>query len=73
MWFEAILGLRINLNKSEIILVGRIENVQALALELGCKLGTLHSSNLGLPLETSHDSVGDWDIIEERNWKRLAF
>ena len=50
MWFEAISGLRINLNKSEIILVGRITNVNVLALELGCKVGALPSSYLGLPL-----------------------
>ena len=28
MWFEAIYGLRINLNKSEIIQVGRVDNVE---------------------------------------------
>ena len=42
MWFQAILGLRINLNKSEIIPVGRITDVDALALELGCKVGPFH-------------------------------
>lgn len=34
MWFEAILGLRINLEKSEIILVGRVENIEDLAIKL---------------------------------------
>ena len=29
MWFEAISGLRINLDKSELILVGCVENVEA--------------------------------------------
>ena len=36
MWFEAISGLSINLNKSEILLVGRVENAEVLAFELGC-------------------------------------
>ena len=49
MWFEAISGLSINLNKSEIFLVGRVENVEVLASELGCKVGTLPSTSLGLP------------------------
>ena len=49
MWFEAISGLSINLNKSEIFLVGRVENVEVLASELGCKVGTLPSTYLGLP------------------------
>ena len=50
MWFEALLGLRINLNKSEIIPVGRITDVDVLAMELGYKVGALMSSNLRLPL-----------------------
>ena len=36
MWFEAISGLSINLNKIEILLVGRVENAEVLASELGC-------------------------------------
>ena len=41
MWFEDILGLRINLSKSEIILVGRVDDAEALAAELGCKVGSI--------------------------------
>ena len=48
MWFEAISSLRINLDKSEILLVGRVDNVEDLALELGCKMGVLPSYYLGL-------------------------
>ena len=57
-WFEAILGLRINLNKSEILLMGRVENLEVLSLELGCKVGMLPSSYLGLPLGAPHKSNG---------------
>ena len=39
MWFEAISGLRINLNASEFFPVRRVENVEELAKELGCKVG----------------------------------
>ena len=35
MWFEAILGIKINLGKSELILVGRVANVEELTMELG--------------------------------------
>ncbi|RVW45556.1 Transposon TX1 uncharacterized 149 kDa protein [Vitis vinifera] len=38
MWFEACSGLRINLEKSEMISVGRVLNIEGLALELGCKV-----------------------------------
>ena len=72
MWFEAILGLKINLSKSEIILVGSVVNVEGLAFELGCKVGALPSCYLGLPLEAHHNSVAVWDVVEERFRKRLA-
>ena len=57
MWFEIISGLRINLNKSEIIPVGSIAEVEALGFELECKVGALLSSCLGLPLGAPHNSV----------------
>ena len=50
MWFEAILRLKINLSKSKIIPMGSVDNVEELALELGCKIRALPSSYLGLPL-----------------------
>ena len=54
MWFETISGLRINLDKSEILPMGRVENVEILALKLGCKVGSLPSTYLGLPLGALH-------------------
>ena len=58
MWFEALSGLRINLNKSEILPVGSVDNVQELAAELGCGIGSLPSSYLSLPLGANHKAVG---------------
>ena len=52
MWFEAISGLKINLDKSELIPIGEVNDIEELALELGCKVGGLSSSYLGLPLGT---------------------
>ena len=72
MWFEAISGLRISLDKSEILPVGRVENLEVLALEAGCKVGRLPSSYLGLPLGAHHKSVVVWDGVEERFRRRLA-
>ena len=40
-WFEAILGLKINLEKSFVLPVGDVENLEALAFKLGCCIGTL--------------------------------
>ena len=58
MWFEAFFGLRINLSKSKIIPVGRVSNVETLAVELGCGVGSLPTTYLGFPLRAPHKSVG---------------
>ena len=34
--FEAVLGLRVNLGKSEIVAIGEVEDIGALAIILGC-------------------------------------
>ena len=72
MWFEACLGLRVNLEKSELIPVGRVNDIEDLALELGCKVGGLPSRYLGLPLGAPFKSEVVWDCVEERFRKRLA-
>ena len=72
MWFEALSGLKINLNKNEIIPIGPVDNAEELAIELGCKTGSFPTSYLGLPLGAKHKAVGVWNSIEERFRKRLA-
>ena len=57
MWFEALSGLKINLEKSELILIGRVEGMELLAVEFGCKVGRLPSTYLGLPLVARYKSV----------------
>ncbi|KAJ9696951.1 hypothetical protein PVL29_008942 [Vitis rotundifolia] len=72
MWFEACSGLKINLEKSELISVGRVHDIEGLALELGCKVGRLPSCYLGLPLGAPFNSLAVWDGVEERFRRRLA-
>ena len=72
MWFEALSRLKMNLNKSEIIPIGTVDNVEELSSELGCKVGSFPTSYLGLPLGAKHKALGVWDFIEERYRKRLA-
>ncbi|RVW23386.1 Zinc finger CCCH domain-containing protein 18 [Vitis vinifera] len=50
MWFEAMSGLKINLEKSEMIPIGEMDNVEDLTCKIGCKVGKLSSSYLVLPL-----------------------
>ena len=72
MWFGAMSGLSINMNKSENIPVGRVANVAKLVVELGCGVGSLPAKYLGLPLGAPNKSLGVRDFIEERFRKRLA-
>lgn len=37
MWFEACSGLKVNFDKSELIPIGSVDQVEELALELGYK------------------------------------
>ena len=41
---EAIFGLKVNLEKSELIPMGSVENIKELAQEFKCKVGVLPSS-----------------------------
>ena len=52
MCFEALSRQRANLEKSVIMSVGEVENIDRLASELGCRVRTLPSTYLGLPLGT---------------------
>ena len=72
MWFEAFSGLKINLNKSVIISLGRVNNAEVLASELGYGVGYLPTTYLGLPLGAPHRAMGVWDSIEERFRRRLS-
>ena len=73
MRFKVILDLKINLDKSELIPVGEGNDIDDLAFELGCKVGGLPSSYLGLPLGASFESNLWWFGMEwksgfEKNW-----
>ena len=72
MLFEAVSSLKINLNKSKIIPIGPVAKMEELASKLGCKVGSLPTSYLGLPLNAKHKALGVWDSVEERFRKRLT-
>ena len=71
-WFEAASGLRINLAKSELIPIGEVEDIEEMAVELGCRVGSLPTVYLGLPLGAHHKASSMWDGVEERMRRRLA-
>jgi hypothetical protein len=70
--FEVALGLMINLGKSEIVPIGEIEDVEGLAQLLGCRVASLPTTYLGLPLGASYKVVSIWNgVIKKIEW-RLA-
>ena len=52
--------------------MGRVENEENLAIELGCKIGYLPTEYLGLPLGAKQRASSVWDGVEERFRIRLA-
>ena len=46
IFFEAIIGLKVNVSKSEIVPVGEVGNLDALARVLCCKVGCFPMSYL---------------------------
>ena len=71
MWFEALLGLRINLEKSELYPIGRVIDVVALTTVVGCKVGSLPATFLGLLLGARYNLVGvwmEWRSASKRGW-----
>jgi hypothetical protein len=48
--FEAVLGLKISLAKSDLVPVGNVNNVEGLTRILGCRVSSLPLKYLGLPL-----------------------
>lgn len=60
------------MDKVELIPVERVDNVDYLALKLGCKVRNLSSSYLDLPLGAPFRSMTVWDGVENRFHKRLV-
>jgi hypothetical protein len=52
--FKVISGLKINLVKSELVLVENVDNVVGLAGTMGCRGSSLTLKYLGLPLGASY-------------------
>ena len=57
LWFEAIFGLKVNRDKSEVIPVGRVESLKNIVSVLGCRIRKL-PSYLGLPLGAPRNGNG---------------
>lgn len=73
MWFQAIFGLKINLWKFELVLVGDLSNVEVFVGTLGCKVFKLPMSYLCFPLVSAFKEMVVWNSmlgkIERNSWQ----
>lgn len=70
--FEVISGLRLNLAKSSIIVVGEVPNLSQLASDLECRQGQLPVAYLGLTLGANYKQRDVWSPMIDRMRKRLT-
>ena len=70
--FQAVTCLKVNVHKSEMVPIGEVDDVHALADILGCKVGKLPMFYLGMPSGASHNSPSIWNPILEKLERRLA-
>ena len=70
--FQAFIGLKVNVGKSEIVPVGEVGNIDALATILRCRVGSLPLKYLGMPLGTPYKTTSMWNPISERMEKKLS-
>ena len=61
-----MLGLRVNLSKSSLILIGEVLNIHHLGSFFGCEASAFSSTYMGLPLGASFKSKAVWDRVVER-------
>ena len=55
--FEAVTGLKVNMTKSEIVPIGEVDGLSALADLLYCYIGSLPLQYLGMPLGASYKAL----------------
>ena len=70
--FDLVSGLKVNLAKSTLVLVGEVSNVGALAEVLGCGVGTLPILYLGLPLGSRFKDKASWNGVVEKSIRTLT-
>jgi hypothetical protein len=69
--FETVSGLKINLAKSELVLVGNVD-VDGLADILGCVVASLPLKYFSLLLGASFNAKSIWDWVIKKIERRLA-
>jgi hypothetical protein len=66
------LKFQVNLSKSEMVPVGDVPKLRVLADIMGCRIGSLPMSYLGMPLRANFKSKTVWNSILEKMECKLA-
>ena len=64
--------MKVNVGKSEIVPVGEVNNLDALANILQYRVGSLSMKYLGMPLGTSFKTTSIWNPILKKMEKKLS-
>jgi len=64
--------LKVNLNKSKLVPIGEVANLMGLVNILGCKVGSLPLTYIGLPLGSTFKVNNIWCPVVEKVGKQLA-
>jgi hypothetical protein len=64
--FEAVTGLKVNMSKSEMVLVGEVRSMLVLVDILCCWIGELLMTYLGMPLRASFKSLSISNSIAKK-------
>ena len=67
-----MIGLKVNVAKSEMVPIGEVNNLHALAEILGCRVRALPMTSLSMLLGASHKSPSIWNSILEKIERKLA-
>ena len=70
--FEAVIGLRVNKSKSEMVPIREVVHLSPLDDLLSCQIEELPLTYLGMPLGAFFKVVGGWNPIIEKVERRLA-
>jgi len=71
IWFQAMLGLRVNLAKISILPLGHLDNIHLFAGVLRCNIDAFTITYLGLPLGAKFKEKTLWDPVIGKFEKRL--
>lgn len=72
VWFEVVSRLRVNLNKSSMLLVREVDNAHVMSCILSCGSDSLPSLYLGLSLGAKFKEKSIWEPVIARSHKRLS-